>query len=39
MNANGNEYLNTSPGSEVKTPSMDQVILDKTARKNITLVK
>jgi hypothetical protein len=36
MNANGKEYLHTFPESEVKTPSMDQVILHKTARKHIT---
>jgi hypothetical protein len=33
MNTNGKEYLNTFPESEVKTPSMNQVILQKTARK------
>jgi hypothetical protein len=36
MNANGKEYLNTFPESKVKTPSMDQVILQKTARKHTT---
>jgi hypothetical protein len=36
MNANGKECLNTSPKSEVKTPSMDQVILNKIAHKHIT---